>query len=77
MSLAMRKCAVQQAAWLNEQALKCQQAGRKGMAEKLEETVTIVSQEIRATRELLGQKLPLKKASEEFIKEFKEMELDD
>ena len=47
------------------------------MAEKLEETVAIVLQEIRAIRELLGQKPPLEKALEEFMREFEEMELDD
>ena len=46
------------------------------MAEKLKETITIVLQEIRVIKELLSQKPPLKKALEEFIKEFKEMELD-
>lgn len=45
------------------------------MAEKLKETVAIISQKIRAIRELLSQKPPLKKALEEFIREFEEMEL--
>ena len=41
------------------------------------EAIEIISQDIRAIRELLGQRLHLEKASAEFIEEFKEMDLDD
>ena len=46
------------------------------MAGKLGKIIVIISQEIKATKKLFSQKPPLKKALEEFIKEFKEMELD-
>ena len=41
------------------------------------EVIEIILQDIRAIQELLSQKLYLKKASVEFMEEFKEIDLND
>ena len=74
--LAIRKRAIERATRMSEEDAK-RRRGKKRTADRLEESIDLVSQEIRATRELLGQKPPLETASVEFMKEFKEMDLDD
>jgi hypothetical protein len=76
-SLNIRKRAAEQAAQLGEEDAKRQRLKKKGTADKLSDSVSLVSEEIRATRELLGQMSPLEKASEEFMKEYSEMDIDD
>src|SRR5439155_12904084 len=76
-SLNIRKRVAEQAARSGEEDAKRQRLKKKGTADKLGESVALISQEIRATRELLGKMSSLEKASEEFMKEFEEMDIDD